>query len=384
MMWLAILTHKDTKLTISDTAPLAVSSRWYGVPMTGAMRQHLGEPALGRVLERSVVIVAFDSAQILDITGPLEVFSSASRFLPDVRYRTQLVTTVGGSTRASCGLELASSSIREITGPVDTLMVTGGADMDSAVGDSELLAQVRRLATDSRRVTSVCSGAFVLAAAGLLDGRRATTHWAECRLLDDSYAGVTVDPDAIYVRDGNVWTSAGITAGIDLALALVADDHGQQAAATIARHLVVYLQRSGGQAQFSAVLAAQAANTEPIRDLLSWLRDHLSDDLSVAALARHMNLSERQFARVFKAEIGVTAADHVETVRLETACRLLESTKRTIEQIARDCGFGTPETMNRTFRRRLNTTPGEHRHHFRMYEGRAIPTPVGRNDPSSQ
>ena len=214
-------------------------------------------------------------------------------------------------------------------------------------------------------MTSVCSGAFVLAAAGLLDGRRATTHWDACGLLDDRYEDVTVDADAIYVRDGNVWTSAGVTAGIDLALALVADDHGHSAAATVARRLVVYLRRSGGQAQFSRLLAAQAADTAPVTDLLSWLRDHLTDDLSVAALARQLNLSERQFSRVFKSEVGVTAADHVEAVRLESACRLLETTNRTVEQISRTCGFGTPETMNRTFRRRLNTTPCDHRHHFR-------------------
>ena len=147
--------------------------------------------------------------------------------------------------------------------------------------------------------------------------------------------------------------------------ALVADDHGHSAAATVARRLVVYLQRSGGQAQFSALLAGQAADTEPVRDLLSWLRDHLTADLSVAALARQVNLSERQFTRVFKSEVGVTAAGYVEAVRLDSACRLLETTNRTIAQIAKTCGFGTPETMNRTFRRRLNTTPGDHRHHFR-------------------
>ena len=167
----------------------------------------------------------------------------------------------------------------------------------------------------------MCSGAFVLAAAGLLSGRRATTHWAECGLLNDTYADVTVESDSIYVQDGNVWTSAGVTAGIDLALALVAEDHGHQAAASVARHLVVYLQRSGGQAQFSALMAAQGADTPPVRDLLPWLRDHLDDDLSVPALARRVNLSERHFTRVFKAELGVTAAEHVETVRLESACR---------------------------------------------------------------
>jgi transcriptional regulator GlxA family with amidase domain len=341
--------------------------------MTSSTSPRTSEPSPEPPVGRDVVIVTFDAAQILDVTGPLEVFSTATRFLPAVGYRTKVVTTQGGPVRASCGLEFASTPIADVNDSVDTLMVAGGADMDAVVADSELLEHVRRLAADARRVTSVCSGAFVLAAAGLLEGRRATTHWAECGLLDDRYAAVTVDPDAIYVHDGNVWTSAGVTAGIDLTLALVADDHGQRAAATVARQLVVYLQRSGGQAQFSALLAGQAADTKPVRDLLAWLRDHLADDLSVSALARQIHLSERQFTRVFKAEVGATAADHVEAVRLESACRLLETTDRTIEQIARTCGFGTPETMNRTFRRRLSTTPGSHRHHFRA-AGRPVPS----------
>lgn len=171
----------------------------------------------------------------------------------------------------------------------------------------------------------MCSGAFLLAAAGLLDGRRATTHWRECHELAAEFPQVSVVADAIYVRDGNVWTSAGVTAGIDLALALVAEDHGAPAAAAVARHLVVYLQRSGGQAQFSAMLAVQALDSEPVRDLLSWLPEHLDEDLSVPVLARRLNLSERQFRRVFKAQVGVTAADHVEAMRLEAACRLLET-----------------------------------------------------------
>ncbi|WP_315092801.1 GlxA family transcriptional regulator [uncultured Cellulomonas sp.] len=333
--------------------------------MTGSTDPHLREPAVAPAVARGVVIVTFDGAQILDVTGPLEVFSTASRLLPAARYRGQVVTTRGGAVRPSCGLEFASTPVGDVTGPIDTLVVAGGADMGTVVTDAELLGEVRRLATDARRVTSVCSGAFVLAAAGLLAGRRATTHWAECGLLGDTYADVTVDRDAIYVHDGNVWTSAGVTAGIDLALALVADDHGHQAAATVARQLVVYLQRSGGQAQFSALLAGQTADTEPVRDLLAWIRDHLADDLSVPALARHVNLSERQFTRVFKSEVGETAASHVEAVRLESACRLLETTSRTIEQIAKACGFGTPESMNRSFQRRLGTTPGAHRHHFR-------------------
>ncbi len=356
--------HQDTSLTIPATASSAYGRRMESA-VTGSTTPRLGGTTSAPAVGRSVVVVTFDGAQILDVTGPLEVFSSATRFVPAAHYLTSVVTTRGGPVPASSGLEFSSTRVADVVGPVDTLLVAGGADMDRAVGDAELLTQVRRLAADARRVASVCSGAFVLAAAGLLAGRRATTHWAECGALGDTYADVTVDRDAIYVRDGNVWTSAGVTAGIDLALALVADDHGHQAAAAVARQLVVYLRRSGGQAQFSPLLAVQAADTEPVRDLLPWIRDHLTDDLSVPALARQVNLSERQFTRVFKAEVGATAADHVEAVRLESACRLLETTGRTVEQIAKACGFGTPETMNRAFRRRLGTTPGDHRHHFR-------------------
>jgi transcriptional regulator GlxA family with amidase domain len=313
---------------------------------------------------RRVVLVTFASAQILDVTGPLEVFASASRLLPDVHYRTDVVSAPGGPVLASCGLEVATTPLAAVTGPVDTLVVAGGRDMEVACADADLLHHVRRLAGEARRVTSVCSGAFVLAAAGLLDGHRATTHWAECGLLAAGYPRVAVDPDAIYVRDGRLWTSAGVTAGIDLALALVADDHGRRAAAAVARQLVVYLRRSGGQAQFSATLAAQSVDSEPLRDLLAWLPEHLAEDLSVPALAARANLSERQFRRVFTADVGRTPADHVEAVRLEAACRLLETTDRSVGQVATACGFGTAETMNRTFRRRLGTTPGDHRRHF--------------------
>jgi transcriptional regulator GlxA family with amidase domain len=316
------------------------------------------------VIEPRIVIVGFASAQILDVTGPLEVFSSASRFLPIPRYATEVVSTDGGSVMSTSGLEFASTPIDEVVGPVDTLVVSGGRDMELASANMKLVDNIRRLAGQSRRVTSVCSGAFLLAAAGLLDGRRATTHWAECALLQRDYPKVSVEPDAIYVHDGNVWTSAGVTAGIDLALALVADDHGRNAAAVVARRLVVYLRRSGGQGQFSALLAAQSANDEPIRDLLEWLPEHLIDDLSNAVLSARTHMSERQFSRLFKAEVGTTPAEYVEAVRMEAACRLLETTLNPVEQIALGCGFGTPETMNRAFQRRLNTTPTKHRFHF--------------------
>ena len=311
-----------------------------------------------------VAVVTFPGAQILDVTGPVEVLSSATRFLPRAGYRTEIVSSEGCAVTASCGLQFATTAIADLGDDVDTLVVAGGADMDQPSADAHLIAHLQRLAGGVRRVTSVCSGAFLLAAAGLLDGRRATTHWRECDLLQQRYPHVAVEPDAIYVRDGDVWTSAGVTAGIDLALALVADDHGRAAAATVARQLVVYLRRSGGQSQFSNLLAAQSADSEPIRDLLTWIPDHLNDDLSLPSLARRAHLSERQLRRVFKREVGVNPVDHVERARVEAACNLLETTQNPIAEIARVCGFATPETMNRAFRRRLNTTPGDHRHHF--------------------
>ena len=314
--------------------------------------------------EPRIVIVGFPGAQILDITGPLEVFSTASRFLSIPTYSTQVVSIGGGPVLSTSGLEYATTPIGEVVGDVDTLIVAGGRDFDQASNDAKLVDHIRRVARGSRRVTSVCSGAFLLAAAGLLDGRHATTHWADCAQLEKDYPHVSVEPDAIYVHDGNVWTSAGVTAGIDLSLALVADDHGRQAAAVVARQLVVYFRRSGGQSQFSALLAAQSANEEPIRELLAWLPEHLTEDLSIPVMAARTHLSERQFSRTFKLDVGITPAEHVEAVRMEAACRLLETTLVTIEQIARTCGFGTPETMNRAFQRRLNTTPSDHRHHF--------------------
>jgi transcriptional regulator GlxA family with amidase domain len=311
-----------------------------------------------------VAVVTFPDAQILDITGPIEVFSTATRFVPQVRYRTTLVSSTGGPVTASCGLRLDTVPVDAVGEDVDTLVVAGGADMARPSADAHLLDHVRRLAGHARRVTSVCSGAFLLAAAGLLEGRRATTHWNECAQLARQHPRVRVEPDAIYVRDGDVWTSAGVTAGIDLALGLLAQDHGRAAAATVARQLVVHLRRAGGQSQFSTVLAAQSADSEPLRDLLAWIPDHLGEDLSVPRLADRVHLSERQFRRVFTREVGATPAAHVQTVRLDAACTLLETTTHPVEEIARICGFTNPETMNRAFRRRLGTTPGDHRLHF--------------------
>jgi transcriptional regulator GlxA family with amidase domain len=237
-------------------------------------------------VDRRVVVVTFPFAQMLDIAGPLEVFSIAPFLDPTARYPAELVSTAGGLTLTSSGFRLATDVIDQCVGSIDTLVVAGGRGKFDAAEDEHLVEEVRRLAACSRRVTSVCTGAFVLAAAGLLDGRRVTSHWRWCPQLAASYPQLRVDADAIYVRDDTVWTSAGITAGIDLALALVADDHGTQLAAGIARELVVYLRRAGGQTQFSAPLAAQVAEREPLRDLLDWIQQHPDHDLSVAALAR--------------------------------------------------------------------------------------------------
>jgi transcriptional regulator GlxA family with amidase domain len=213
-------------------------------------------------------------------------------------------------------------------------------------------------------VASVCSGAFILAAAGLLDGRRATTHWSGCDLLARLFPAVTVERDPIFVRDGNVWTSAGITAGIDLALALVEADHGRELALDVSRWLVMFVQRPGGQSQFSAQLAAQVAERDPLRDLQAWIGEHPDAELTVEALADRVAMSPRHFARVFREEVGETPARYVEAVRVEAARRLLERTGRSVDDVASACGFGTAETLQRAFRRRLGVSPGAYRRHF--------------------
>ena len=223
---------------------------------------------------------------------------------------------------------------------------------------------LRLAARRSRRVASVCTGAFLLARAGLLDGRRATTHWASCDALARNYPAVTVDPDPIFVRDGNVYTSAGVTAGIDLALALVEEDLGRRAALDVARSLVLFIRRPGGQAQFSSGLAGQAAIQPGIRELQDWVSDNLDSDLSVPALAERAFMSPRNFARVFSREVGLTPAAYVESLRLERARLLLETTEMQLEEIARRCGFGTVETLRRAFGRRLRVSPSDYRSRF--------------------
>jgi transcriptional regulator GlxA family with amidase domain len=308
-----------------------------------------------------VVFVIYPGFQILDLTGPHEVFHQAGA------YELETVAAVAGPVAATGGLTvMPTGTIDACDGPIDTLVVAGGRGKVQACADTRLIGWIREAAGRSRRVASICTGAFLLAEAGLLDGRRAVTHWSSCDRLAELRPSVTVEPDALFVQDGHVWTSAGVTAGIDLALALVEEDLGADAARRIARHLVMFVQRPGGQAQFSAQLAVQRPAREPLRDLLAWIAAYPDQDLSVAALARRAGMSERNFTRVFAAETGRTPAAYVESVRLEAARRLLETTDATLEAVARACGFGTVETLHRCFKRSLRVTPGQYRRHFRM------------------
>jgi transcriptional regulator GlxA family with amidase domain len=315
---------------------------------------------------RRVVVVVYPDIQSLDVSGPVEVFSVADRQARTHNYRFELVGPTREPVRASSGLTLhVDAAIGDVRGPIDTLIVAGGEGVAAALGDDRLVRGVRRLAARARRVTSVCSGAFLLAEAGLLDGRRATTHWSVCDTLAERYPLVRVDPDPIFVRDGNVATSAGVTAGMDLALALLEEDLGRDAALGAARQLVMFVRRPGTQSQFSAQLAGQLAERDPLRDAQQYIAERPDADLSVSALARRVGMSERNFARCFRDEVGMTPARYVEQARVETARRLLEETEEGINAVARRCGFGTAETMRRTFLRHVRTNPNDYRRRFR-------------------
>ncbi|MFD5746619.1 GlxA family transcriptional regulator [Streptomyces sp. NPDC127033] len=315
--------------------------------------------------ERSVLVVLFDQVQSLDVSGPVEVFAAAATAAGDpAAYRIRTATLDGAPVRTSSGLTLVPDTTLAAAPDPDTLLVPGGPGTRSP--DPELVDRLRERAPGARRLVSVCTGALLLAAAGLLDGRRATTHWGATELLARNHPLVHVDPDPIYVRDGEISTSAGVTSGIDLALALVEEDLGRDVALAVARRLVVFLRRPGNQAQFSAQLAAQTARSEPLMEVQSWISEHPGDDLSVEALAGRARLSPRHFARAFRSETGTTPGRYVERVRLEHARRLLEESGDGVEEISRSCGYGTPEAMRRAFVKTLGTAPAEYRRRFRV------------------
>ncbi|CAM5436163.1 helix-turn-helix domain-containing protein [Streptomyces sp. ATCC51928] len=323
---------------------------------------------------RLVVIVLFEGVDLLDVTGPPEVFSLARRETDDAAgYEVVLAAaslepvTTGAGVRILPDLTFEQAAGRSI----DTLIVPGSVEVDSerrvhALVDPELVERVRELAARTRRVTSVCVGAHLLAAAGLLDGKRATTHWSTARQLAADHPEIEVDADPIFIREGDVWTGAGISACLDLSLALIADDLGETIALRVARQLVMYLKRQSGQSQFSVPLE-QISTTRRIEDLRHHILRNIGLQLTVVDLAAYAHVSDRHLTRIFKTELGMTPHAYIESVRVEKARNELESSDATLERIASVCGFGTTDTLVRAFRRRLNTTPTEYRRRFRSH-----------------
>jgi transcriptional regulator GlxA family with amidase domain len=314
-------------------------------------------------------MVVYPSFQILDVTGPLEVLAQAGlieqRSGRGPGFDLKIVGPEIGPLDASSGLTLGiDCAYEDHLGPIDTLIVAGGIGSQEAAEEDRVLDCIRRAAHDARRVCSVCTGAGVLAATGLLDGRRVTTHWAYAEFLAARYPKLDVDSDSIYVRDGRFWTSAGVTAGIDLALALVEEDISREIALQVSRAMVVFLKRPGGQSQFSAQLAGQMADRNPLRDLQTWVVEHPEADHSIEALAARVAMSPRHFARVFRKEVGQSPARFIECVRVEAARRGLEESRRSLEEIADGVGFGTSETMRRAFLRQIGVGPSAYRERF--------------------
>ena len=322
---------------------------------------------------RRIVFVAGPGVEILDLVGPLQVFARASEMhsranpgTPPI-YSVEVATiSLRRSVIANCSLRItADKTFREVRGKIDTLLVAGGNAIEQNEIDAEAVRWLKRISPRIRRVGSVCTGAMLLARAGLLDGRRATTHWNWCHTLIKRAPRAKVESDPIFVRDENIYTSAGVTAGMDLALALVEEDQGSRLALQVARNLVLYLRRPGGQSQFSAALSLQLTDRKPLRELEAWVLDNLHKPLTVPLLAQRVAMSPRNFARVFAKEMKTTPAKFVERLRVEAARRRLEESHNSMEMIASQCGFGNVNSMRNVFQRALKIAPGQYRRHFR-------------------
>jgi transcriptional regulator GlxA family with amidase domain len=318
---------------------------------------------------KAVHILAFPNVQLLDVAGPLQVFASANVQVVSLgqpaAYAPSVISTQPGSVMSSAGLGLLTFPLPSTTS--DTLIIAGGWGVHTALQDEQLVRWVREQASTARRVASVCTGAFMLAQAGVLDGHRVVTHWDSCDTLAQRYSKVQVDPEPIFINEGALWTSAGVTAGIDLALALVEADLGRNIALAVAQDLVVFLKRPGGQSQFSTALSMQQAtrnNDSRFADLHAWILDNLASELSVGVLAAHVGMSERSFVRHYRAHTGNTPARAIEQLRVEAARRLLGDSALPIKRIADRCGFGTEETLRRSFMRTVSVTPQAYRERF--------------------
>lgn len=327
--------------------------------------------------DRVVVIPLFAGMQPVDMVGPHEVLAGANEAMDRLgrqgrRYRLITAALAAGPVKAESGLVLcADVALADVKAtarnPVHTLLIPGGDGVHER--PLELIDHIARLGSKAERVATVCSGAFLAAAAGLCDGRRVTTHWSVAGQLADMHPNLTVDPDPIYIHDGPLWTSAGVTSGIDLALALVEHDCGSEIARIVARYMVVYLQRPGGQSQFAAPVWSKAAEGAPIRQACDIIHAELSGDLSVDTLASRVGLSPRHFTRKFRSEIGEPVGKHVERLRVEAARQVLETEQVGLDAVAKRCGFGSAETLRRAFHRRLGCSPNDYRRQFATARG---------------
>jgi transcriptional regulator GlxA family with amidase domain len=317
-----------------------------------------------------IALFAYPDLQALDLSGPLEMFARATRLLREEGrahpgYSLAVLGTRAGPITASSGFRfLPDTTFGSLRGRVDTLLVLGGRGVNALLDDQAVLGWLRRMAGRVRRLGSVCTGAFLLAEAGLLDGRAVTTHWSRAAELAQRYPRLRVEQDRIWVRDGNLYTSAGVSAGMDLALALIEEDLGAEVALAVARAMVVYLRRPGDQSQYSAPLRLQAAQTPSVRELVAWAAEHPAADLSVPALARRVGKSARHLTRVFRKELGVAPAEAIEQLRLEAARRALQQSAAGLEEVASHCGFGSAEVLRRAFLRALHVTPSAYRARF--------------------
>jgi len=315
-----------------------------------------------------IVLLAHEQMNLLDLSGPLQAFASAARRHSDggaPLYETIIASAHGGLVTTSAGLAIMTTSIADLADTsIDTLIAPGGCAGDEYDAPPELVAFVQARAASVRRLCSVCTGAFLLAAAGQLNGRRAATHWEWVERLRGRHPAVEIDADKIYVRDGHVWTSAGVSAGIDLALALINEDYGHRVAIETARQMVVFMKRSGGQSQFSVPLAAQARASGGFADLHAWIAMNLHEDLRVERLAEQAGMSPRTFARAYTSQMGCTPARTVEQMRLEAARRALEESSLPVKTIAAQAGYGEEQNLRRVFLRQLGVTPGDYRKRF--------------------
>jgi transcriptional regulator GlxA family with amidase domain len=330
-------------------------------------------------ITRGILILASPPCNLLNVTGTFEVFGTANRLLAGSYQPYQIEVASSMPERLVMGYSglpvLAHRYYRDVDDRVDTLLLAGGRETDPGTS-AGLVQWIIEMSTKVRRVASTCTGAFLLAKTGLLDGKKATTHWAHVREFAAQFPKVQLDPDPIWLRDGKFYTSAGVTSGMDLALALVEEDLGSKVALAVARQLVLFLRRPGGQSQFSRALEAQLWLRKPLQETVVWASDNLDKDLSVESLAARAAMSRRNFTRVFATELGTSPAHYIEQLRIEAARRLLEESPASVEEIAAACGFSSAELMRRAFLRAIKSTPSQYRERFRSAGKAPVKSPI--------